>query len=237
MTTANAVQRSHEIWPGHKVLKLAHIICGLILLLATGLLIGAGTMTGNGQMTSWQPVLYKIGYFSLLCVFGFSVLLSFKIYQMQRQNAQGTHLTVSGLTTSPNPESSLSSSILGPNSNSQITKSLLFASSFLAVRIVYGFLGIFEATGTKMFSSMWSPLFGSPAALALMCLLPEYIAICFYLYILQYRVRTSKKTNRSSPGDLRNLMDDGHELSRHNGRRKSHTGRHPTPGLNSRGIE
>ena len=237
MTTADVFQRSHEIWPEHKVLKLAHIICGLILLLATGFLIGAGTMTGNGQMTSWQPVLYKIGYFSLLCVFGFSVLLSFKINQMQKQKAQSTHLTVSGLTTSPNPESSLSYSILEPNLNSQITKWLLLASPLLAVRIAYGFLGIFEATGTKMFSSIWSPLFGSPAALALMCLLPEYIAICFYLYILQYRVRTSKKAKRSSPGDLRNLMDDGHELSGHSRRRKSHTGRHPTSGLNSGGIE
>lgn len=95
------------------MLKFYHIICGLLLLLATGLLIGAGTMTGNGQMTSLQPVLYKIGYFGLLSVFVTSVLLSFGINRMQKYKTKDTHMTVSGPRTSPEPLKSILPSLYG----------------------------------------------------------------------------------------------------------------------------
>jgi hypothetical protein len=83
---------------------------------------------------------------------------------------------------------------------SQIVKWLLIASPFLALRTAYGILGIFNATGAHMFTSIWSSLFGSATALALMGLLPEYIVICIYLYILHYRVRTCSQVKRLSDG-------------------------------------
>jgi hypothetical protein len=46
-------------------------------------------------------------------------------------------------------------------------------------------LGIFEATGANIFTSMWSSLFGSATAFALMALLPEYIIVCIYIHILE----------------------------------------------------
>ena len=107
-----------------------------------------------------------------------------------------------------------------------MTKLLLLASPYLAVRVVYGFLGIFEATGPKMFTSMWSSLFGSPTALALMCLLPEYIVVCIYLSILRYKVRTSQEAIRLSNGDRRDLIPDGHELRGYRQNQSSNAGRY-----------
>lgn len=52
---------------------------------------------------------------------------------------------------------------------------------------------MFEAMGADMFTSMWSSLFGSATALALMGLLPEYVVICTYVYVLRYRVRTCRQ--------------------------------------------
>lgn len=52
---------------------------------------------------------------------------------------------------------------------------------------------MFEAMGADMFTSMWSSLFGSATALVLMGLLPEYVVICTYVYILRYRVRTCRQ--------------------------------------------
>lgn len=92
---------------------------------------------------------------------------------------------------------------------------LLIAAPFLALRTAYGILGIFEATGANMFTSMWSSLFGSATAFALMALVPEYIIICIYVHILRFRVRTSKEMNLllSEGRDT-----TGHEMGRH-GRR------------------
>lgn len=81
-------------------------------------------------------------------------------------------------------------------------------------------LGIFEATGAKMFTSIWSSLFGSTTAFALMALLPEYIIICIYVGILRFRVKTYREMNQ--------LLSEGrdaggqHEMGGH---RKPHSGK------------
>jgi hypothetical protein len=94
-------------------------------------------------------------------------------------------------------------------------KWLILAAPFLAVRTAYGILGIFKATGPNMFTSMWSSLFGSATAFALMALVPEYIIVCIYIHILRFRVTSSKEMSLllSEGRDA-----TGHKMGRH-GRR------------------
>jgi hypothetical protein len=68
-------------------------------------------------------------------------------------------------------------------------------------------LGIFEATGANMFTSMWSSLFGSATAFALMALLPEYIIVCIYISILHFRVRTCR--------EMKQLLGEGRDAGGH----------------------
>ena len=65
----------------------------------------------------------------------------------------------------------------------------------LAVRTAYGVIGVFEATGNNILTSMWSPLFGSATAFALMALLPEYIVLAIFIYLGHYRIRTCSDPN------------------------------------------
>lgn len=56
----------------------------------------------------------------------------------------------------------------------------LVATPFLTLRTIYGMLEvIFEYSSV----SIWSPVYGSAIAFALMALLTEYIAICIYFYV------------------------------------------------------
>jgi hypothetical protein len=64
-------------------------------MLSTGLLIGAGTMTGKVDQASLQSALYKIGYFVFLAVFLVAVLLSLRVALLQRDRVTQSHLTVS----------------------------------------------------------------------------------------------------------------------------------------------
>lgn len=163
-------------------------------------------MTGKIDQASLQSILYKIGYFIFVAVFLLAILLSLRIALFYRD-----HVRLSSLTVSP--------TILFHTSkianHRQIVKWLLLASPFLALRAAYGILGIFEAIGAQMFTSMWSPLFGSAIAFALMGLLPEYIIVCIYIHVLRFRVKSSKK--------MKLLLSEGrdshsHEMGRH-GRR------------------
>lgn len=76
------------------MLRGIHLICAVLILLATGLLIGAGTLTGKVEKSSLQSTLYKIGYFDFLAVFVVAVLLSIRVY-LQRNRVKDPHLTVS----------------------------------------------------------------------------------------------------------------------------------------------
>jgi len=180
---------SKENFPKATFLRYLHHLCACLILLSTGLLIGAGSMTGKIDQASLQSILYKIGYFIFVAVFLLAILLSLRIALFYRD-----HVRLSSLT---------------------IVKWLLIASPFLALRAAYGILGIFEAIGAQMFTSMWSPLFGSATAFALMGLLPEYIIVCIYIHVLRFRVKSSKK--------MKLLLSEGrdshsHEMGRH-GRR------------------
>jgi hypothetical protein len=66
----------------------------------------------------------------------------------------------------------------------QIIYSCLLAAPFIAVRIAYGILGAFNS----IFST-WDPVFGSALAFGLMCLLPEFIAICIFLHLGFYSIK------------------------------------------------
>lgn len=64
-------------------------------------------------------------------------------------------------------------------SSRRILRASLMASPFLILRTVYGILEVAEQ---DVLNTIWSPLFGSAVAFALMALLPEYIAICLWFY-------------------------------------------------------
>ncbi|KAK7921538.1 hypothetical protein PG985_009560 [Apiospora marii] len=138
---------SRENFPKNNYLRGIHAICALLTVLATGLLIGAGTLTGKADQASLQSTLYKIGYFDFVAIFVVAIVLNAAYYTVQRDSINQSHIKILGC--------------------------LLAASPFLALRTVYGIIGIFKATGPDMFTSMWSSLFGSATALALMGLLPE----------------------------------------------------------------
>jgi Ni,Fe-hydrogenase I cytochrome b subunit len=87
--------RSRENFPNNTVLQRIHRICHVLILLSTGLLIGAGTLTGNVEKRSLQSTLYKIGYFDFLAVFVVAVLLGLRIYVLQHDRVKYQHLTVS----------------------------------------------------------------------------------------------------------------------------------------------
>jgi hypothetical protein len=148
-------------------------------------------MTGKVDQASLQSALYKIGYFTFLAVFLVAVLLSLRVALLQQDLIKQSHLTVSP----PISRISQFTHVYQKRraEHSQIARWLLLASPFLALRTAYGMLGIFEATGANIFTSMWSSLFGSATAFALMALLPEYIIVCIYIHILRFRVRTCKE--------------------------------------------
>lgn len=177
---------SRENFPNNKVLRSIHHICAILIMLATGLLIGAGTLTGNAKKRSLQSALYKIGYFDFLAVLLVALLINLRVSLTQRKRVKYQHLTMA--------------------------KWLLLASPFLALRTAYGIIGVFEATGARLFTSMWSSLFGSATAFALMALLPEYVVVCIHIYILRCRVRTCSKTNQFLDGDYNDVTEGGREL-------------------------
>lgn len=72
-------------------------------------------------------------------------------------------------------------------------KWLLIATPALAVRTVYGLIGVFDAAGDRILVSTWSPLFGSATAFSLMALLPEYLVVCVYLYLGAHRLQTCRR--------------------------------------------
>ncbi|KAF2819224.1 hypothetical protein CC86DRAFT_472358 [Ophiobolus disseminans] len=159
-----------ESFPNERLPRLIHIVCELLILLSTGLLVTAGTMTGKTDQATTQAALYKTGYFAFLAVFLTSVILSLRIALFERKRVKQAHLTITHL--------------------------LLLAAPFLGVRTAYGVLGIFKATGANMFTSMWSSLFGNATVFAFMALVPEYIVICIFIHLLRTRVKHCKEMKR-----------------------------------------
>jgi uncharacterized membrane protein len=92
---AEKSHRSRENFPNNKVLRSIHHICAVLIMLATGLLIGAGTLTGNAKKRSLQSALYKIGYFDFLAVFLVAFLINLRASLTQRKRVKYQHLTVS----------------------------------------------------------------------------------------------------------------------------------------------
>ena len=95
MIGTDELHRFRENFPKDKVLRVIHTICALLIVLATGLLIGAGTLTGKVKKASLQSALYKIGYFDFLAVFVVVVLLAMRVYFTQRNKVKYPHLMVS----------------------------------------------------------------------------------------------------------------------------------------------
>lgn len=77
-------------------------------------------------------------------------------------------------------------------SSVQYLKWGLVASVFISIRTVYGLLSVFLASGNHILTSIWSPLFGSAVAFSFMALIPEYIALCIYIYLSIHRFRTCR---------------------------------------------
>jgi hypothetical protein len=133
------------------------------LLLAVALLAASGAFAGQPQHAQTQSVLSKIAYFQFAAVLASMIIFS------------GIHYTRRVIKTE----------------DRKYLKWALLAAPFLVVRTIYGLISVFDANGNRILTSMWSPLFGSATAFALMALLMEYIALCCFLYLSVHRLRTS----------------------------------------------
>jgi hypothetical protein len=173
-------------------------------------------MTGKVDQASLQSALYKVGYFVFLAVLIMVVLLSLRVALLQRDQVQSSHLTVSSDDFPASRSTHVCQRVRADHS--QIVRWLLLASPFLALRTAYGMLGIFNATGDRMFTSMWSSLFGSATTFSLMALLPEFIIVCIYIQILRSRVKTCR--------DMNLLLGEDHDAGAHemNGYQKARVG-------------
>jgi hypothetical protein len=88
-------------------------------------------------------------------------------------------------------------------------KWLLIATPALAVRTIYGLIGVFDAAGDRILVSTWSPLFGSATAFSLMALLPEYIVVCVYLYLGAHRLQSCRRAKVGVEWRGEELSDNG----------------------------
>lgn len=70
---------------------------------------------------------------------------------------------------------------------------MLIAAPFLCTRALFGVIGVFEAAGANVLTSIWSPMFGSALLFSLMALLPEYIVLCVFVYLGIHRVSTAER--------------------------------------------
>lgn len=79
----------------------------------------------------------------------------------------------------------------------------LMAMPAVVVRAVYGVLNAFTSRNRN---STWNPMWGSAVALALMALLPEFLALICYCYIAYRRTRARDSSKRGS-------AESGYELT------------------------
>ncbi|KAK5659902.1 hypothetical protein OQA88_13366 [Cercophora sp. LCS_1] len=139
-------------------------ICGILILVAAGLLGSAGGMTGKPGEADSQTRLSKIAYFEFLAVFVLLTLICRYLYFLRRNEIREDHHTY--------------------------LRYMLLSAPPLALRTAYGIIGVFEATGNNITTSMWSSLFGSATAFALMALVPEYIVLGMFMYLGHFRIKT-----------------------------------------------
>jgi len=98
---------------------------------------------------------------------------------------------------------------------------MLLAAPPLALRTAYGIISVFEASGNNITTSMWSPLFGSATAFALMALVPEYIVLAIFMYLGHYRIKTcgsrewvdDRPPKKSLKDKLKDKLQQGMSLS------------------------
>jgi len=98
---------------------------------------------------------------------------------------------------------------------------MLLAAPPLALRTAYGIISVFEASGNNITTSMWSPLFGSATAFALMALVPEYIVLAIFMYLGHYRIKTcgsrewvdDRPPKKSLKDKLKDKLQQGMNLS------------------------
>ncbi|PKS08023.1 hypothetical protein jhhlp_006635 [Lomentospora prolificans] len=136
----------------------------IAIFISVGLLSTAGGLTGNPDKAKTQALLSKIAYFEFAIVIVALTGACLYLYFKQRHTIKPSQVIY--------------------------LKWLLVASPALYVRVAYGLISVFRASGNHILTSMWSPLFGSAAAFSLMALLPEYVVLCIYLYLGYHRYST-----------------------------------------------
>lgn len=135
------------------------------LLIAVALLSASGSFAGQPEHANSQSILSKVAYFQFTAVLVALIAFSWTHYRPSMIKEE----------------------------DRIYLKWALLASPTLVVRTVYGLISVFDATGGRILTSMWSPLFGSATAFALMALLMEYISLCCFLYLSVHRLRTSRR--------------------------------------------
>lgn len=144
------------------------------ILIAVSLLSTSGGFAGQPEHATLQAVLSKVAYLQFASVLVALTILSSTLYFKEKHIKVGDRVYL---------------------------KWLLIASPAIALRTIYGIISVFDASGGRILTSTWSSLFGSALAFSLMALLPEYIAVCVYLYLGWYRLRTYRGRERENAGN------------------------------------
>ncbi|KAK0733038.1 hypothetical protein B0T26DRAFT_745134 [Lasiosphaeria miniovina] len=148
--------------------KRFSFVVHLFILGAVALLSTSGALAGQPDRANTQSRVAKVAYIEFTGIFLALVGMTSVLYFKQSKVKDSDRIYL---------------------------KWMLIASVFLAVRIVYGLLGVFEPKGdfTQVLRSQWNPLFGSAVAFSLMALLPEYLALCCYFKLGFHRLRTYRR--------------------------------------------
>jgi hypothetical protein len=81
-------------FPNNEPLRKVQKICGILVLVAAGLLGAAGGMTGKPEEAAKQSKLSKIAYFEFLAVLVILVLLCVGMYVVAHHKIRKDHLAV-----------------------------------------------------------------------------------------------------------------------------------------------
>ncbi|KAK1751526.1 hypothetical protein QBC47DRAFT_82935 [Echria macrotheca] len=146
--------------------KLFLRILKVMILISTGLLGAAGGDAGKPEKADEQATLSRAAY-ALFVIVLVALIASFV----------GLSLNLGQIR----------------RANRIYVKWALVAAVPLVVRAIYGILGVALAAGVNIFTSDWSPLFGSAVAFGLMGLLPEFVVVCIYVYLSMHYLRTAKR--------------------------------------------
>jgi hypothetical protein len=193
----NVVHSLNSGFPQNNWTKLISRGLHIATLISLGLIVASSSLIGNSGAAAAQQALIKTGYVLLMVIL--ASIIAFLFYCLSHQSSMDKNdVTVREIPSDPRVEDGRK--VL--TTCDQNIKLALVASPFVVLRGVYGLLYAFNSN--DFFNSTWSPLWGSAVALALMALLPEFVALVIYTYLGFRRIfviRDRSKTRLGNEGE------------------------------------